>query len=190
MVRLCFFTLLSGLLLISFAACQNNNTSQGDNSSEIIASEEPTAAEKAAAKTKALLAKYPSQEGHIQLHWDTLANMGFDIQYVEELEGEVPFPVFSETVKELEGELIIIEGYVIPFEETGDETVVFLSAFPYTQCFFCGAAGPESVIDILTDEKLNDLEMDEKTTFRGRLRLNGDDLDYLNYIMDDAELVE
>ncbi len=149
-----------------------------------------TPEQQAANKTKALLEKYPNQDGYIKLTWDTLANMDFDIRFVEELEGEVPFPIFSETVKELAGELVTIEGFVIPFEETGDEEVIFLSAFPYTQCFFCGAAGPESVMDILATEPLGRLKLDDKLRFRGRLRLNDDDLDYLNYILDDAELMD
>jgi hypothetical protein len=46
------------------------------------------------------------------------------------------------------------------------------------------------VIDILAGSKLPRLSVDEKSTFRGRLRLNDDDLRYLNYILDEAELVE
>lgn len=179
----CFFLLIT--------ACQNASQAPAETIEEIApAPPPPTAEELAAAKTAALLEKYPNKDGYIELTWDTLANMDFDIRFVEELEGEVPFPIFSETLKELEGELVEIEGYVIPFQETGDEEVTFLSAFPYTQCFFCGAAGPESVLDILAKTPLGDLKMDTKTSFRGRLRLNADDLDYLNYILDDAEMVE
>ena len=81
-------------------------------------------------------------------------------------------------------------GFVIPLEETADKTFVILSAFPYSQCFFCGQAGPESVIDILAESKLPRLSVDEKLTFRGRLRLNEDDLRYLNYILEEAELMD
>lgn len=177
---------IGSFLLMS---CQNTPTSV-PTSEEQISPPELSAEEKAQIKTQALLQKYPHTDGYIQLTWDTLANMDFDMRFVEELEGEVPFPIFSETMKELAGELVEIKGYVIPFEETGDEDVIFLSAFPYTQCFFCGAAGPESVVDILSKSPLGHLEMDEKMSFRGRLRLNDADLDYLNYIVDDANLVD
>ena len=181
------------IIFTCFFACQDATQGQTtvQTETQVPKQPKPTAEELARAKTDSLLQKYPSQDGYIELTWDTLANMDFNMQFVSDEEGEgvIPYPIFSEALKELDGELVYIKGYVIPFEETGDETVVFLSAYPYTQCFFCGAAGPESVVDVLSKEKFKDLKMDEKTIFRGRLRLNGTDLDFLNYILDDAERV-
>ena len=65
-----------------------------------------------------------------------------------------------------------------------------LSAYPYTQCFFCGGAGPESVIDVLAEELTNHFSMDDIVTFEGQLRLNATDLNYLNYILEDAVLAK
>lgn len=123
------------------------------------------------------------------LTWATLADVEFSWEYSTELGQEVPFPVFSDTVKQLEGRLVTLTGFVIPLEETGDETIIVLSAFPYTECFFCGGAGPESVVDILPKEPLGRHRLDEKATFRGRLRLNDDDFMYLNYILEEAEWI-
>jgi hypothetical protein len=133
---------------------------------------------------------YAWEDGYLVLPWSTLAQVEFEWAYSEVAGGEVPFPVFNSTLKALQGHPVQVSGYAIPLEETGDETFVILSAFPYSQCFFCGMAGPESVIDILPGRKLPRLSVDDKTTFRGRLRLNDDDLRYLNYILDEAELVE
>lgn len=133
---------------------------------------------------------YTWEDDYLILPWSTLAQVEFEWAYSEIVDQEVPFPAFNATLKVLDGQRVQVSGYAIPLEETGDETFVILSAFPYSQCFFCGAAGPESVIDILAGSKLPRLSVDEKLTFRGRLRLNDDDLRYLNYILEEAELVE
>lgn len=132
---------------------------------------------------------YEIKNGHVVLSWADLAKVDFKMQYNEEMESEVPYPIFSETIKALAGKPVMIEGYVIPVEETGDNSIIILSAFPYTQCFFCGAAGPESVMDILAKGKLSKLKMDDEVTFKGKLKLNDSDLDYLNYILEEAELI-
>ncbi|MCB0634092.1 MAG: hypothetical protein R2824_25055 [Saprospiraceae bacterium] len=133
---------------------------------------------------------YAWEDGYLILPWATLARVAFKWTYSEVVNQDVPFPVFSSELKVLDGQQVQVSGYAIPLEETGAETFVILSAFPYSQCFFCGQAGPESVIDILSGSRLPHLPMDKKTTFRGRLRLNDDDLRYLNYILEEAELVE
>ncbi len=129
-------------------------------------------------------------EAIIDVSWDTLALMDFDYKWVEDLGMEIPYPIFSEQVKKMEGKKIRISGYVIPVSETGGEQIIVLSAYPYTQCFFCGGAGPESVIDVLAEELTNHFSMDDIVTFEGQLRLNATDLNYLNYILEDAVLAK
>jgi len=135
--------------------------------------------------------RYNYKDGYIILTWEELARVTFEEDYHEEVEEYIFRPMFSDTLKALDGKKVMVEGFVIPIEETGDETFVVLSGLPYLQCFFCGGAGPETVIDILPKGKLKKrLTTDEKIIFKGKLRLNADDLDYLNYILDDAELVD
>ena len=135
--------------------------------------------------------RYSYKDGHIILTWEELAKVTFEEEYHEGVQEYIFRPIFSDTLKALDRKKVMVEGFVIPIEETGDETFVVLSGLPYLQCFFCGGAGPETVIDILPKNKLKKrLTTDEKITFKGRLRLNADDLDYLNYILDDAELVK
>lgn len=133
---------------------------------------------------------YSWRGGYLVLPWSTLAQVEFNWAYSDEMGQEVPFPIFGPTLRVLDGQQVEVSGYVIPVEESGSETIVILSAFPYSQCFFCGQAGPESVIDILAGTKLPRLSLDEKISFRGRLRLNDDDLRYLNYMLEAAELVK
>lgn len=135
--------------------------------------------------------RYKYKDDHLILTWEELARVTFEEEYHEEVEEYIFRPTFSDTLKALDRKKVMVEGFVIPLEETGDETFIVLSGLPYLQCFFCGGAGPETVIDILPKNKLKKrLTTDEKITFKGKLRLNADDLDYLNYILDDAELVK
>jgi hypothetical protein len=91
-------------------------------------------------------------------------------------------------MKALEGQLVRMTGYVIPIEETGDDAVLVLSAFPYSSCFFCGGAGAETIMDIRLKKKTTKrFKKDETLTFRGKLRLNDSDLMFFNYILEDAE---
>ena len=98
-------------------------------------------------------------------------------------------PSFGAKVKALEGKVVEIEGYAIPINETGFEGTIVLSAMPYSQCFFCGLSGPESVMDIKTTKKIKDLKVDKKMKFRGKLKLNARDMSKLNYILNDAVLI-
>jgi hypothetical protein len=117
--------------------------------------------------------------------WETLANIGWDKKYNDKYKQQFNYPKFAPAVKAYDGKEVIIKGYVLPIDVGGDYLV--LSRFPYESCFFCGGAGPESVMEVhIKNPKL----ANKKTaTFKGRLRLNGDDVDALVYILDDAELI-
>lgn len=129
-------------------------------------------------------------KGYHEIDWKFLSKVKFNEVYVDSLQSYVPFPMFHPMIESLEGKKIQISGYVIPISETGDESILVLSANPYSSCFFCGQAGPESVMDIKVKTKIKRIKQDERHTFRGQLKLNDSDLFYLNYIMEDAELVK
>lgn len=130
---------------------------------------------------------YTWEDGYIVMDWQFLSRVVFVDGYVNDTLAMLP--VFHDDIKVLEGKPVQISGYLIPFgEETGK--LHFLSAFPMSQCFFCGAAGPESVMDVMTNKVHKEFEMDDQKTFRGKLHLNDYDLEYMNYILKDAELVD
>ena len=129
------------------------------------------------------------KNGVIQLDWKMLGHIKFNEQFTPELDAYVPYPIFHPTIKQMEGKKIEIKGYIIPIDEVGDDKLLVLSAYPFTNCFFCGGAGPETVMDIHINETHKRFKQDAVTTFRGKLRLNDSDLYYLNYILEEAELV-
>ena len=114
----------------------------------------------------------------------------FEEKYSEKMAMKVEYPLFSDTIRALDGKQVQVEGYYIPVSETGDDNIVILSAYPFAQCFFCGKAGVESIIDILSPKKVPQMKLDSKIKFRGRLKLNRDNFDYLIYVLEEAELVE
>ena len=120
--------------------------------------------------------------------WELLKNVEFDEIWSEEFQAYYMVPKFSESVKEMDGKEVQIRGFIIPVDIVQDYYV--LSANPYSSCFFCGQAGPESVMEIQMIKKYEGLRMDQVITYKGTLKLNVDDICQLNYILEDAEIVE
>ena len=117
--------------------------------------------------------------------WELLKNVEFDEIWSEEFQAYYMVPKFSESVKEMDGKEVQIRGFIIPVDIVQDYYV--LSANPYSSCFFCGQAGPESVMEIQMIKKYEGLRMDQVITYKGTLKLNVDDIYQLNYILEDAE---
>lgn len=94
-------------------------------------------------------------------------------------------PIFSKGIEALEGKQIAIQGYMIPADMARGRLT--LSAYPFSSCFFCGQAGPESVIEIEAKVPII-YRMDRPVTVQGRLKLNrNDDPFRLLYILENAE---
>ncbi len=124
--------------------------------------------------------------GGILVTWKTLADVKYRQRFNEAYDLYFMYPTFGPKVKSLEGKLIRIKGYMIPVDEYGRRYV--LSAKPMAQCFFCGGAGPESLIELQLKKKDQRFKTDEIRTATGLLRLNGTDIDHLSYILTDVEV--
>lgn len=120
--------------------------------------------------------------------WEVLKDVEFVEVWSEEFQAVYMVPKFGGKVKSLDGKKVQIRGYVIPVDVLADYYV--LSANPYSSCFFCGQAGPESVMEIQLAKQYDGLRMDKIITVQGKLRLNADDILQLNYILEDAEVIE
>ena len=129
-------------------------------------------------------------DGAYILPWKLLMGVKFEKKYDGKMAMDVELPIFSDTIKSLNGQKVEVEGFYIPVSETGDDNIVILSAFPFAQCFFCGKAGVESIVDILSPKKIPQMKLDSKIKFQGKLKLNRDNFDYLIYVLEEAELVE
>ncbi|RMG28496.1 MAG: DUF3299 domain-containing protein [Bacteroidetes bacterium] len=121
-----------------------------------------------------------------RLSWETLEDVSFRDEYFEQVDGYMMMPEYGLSVKALENKEVFISGYLIPV----DVNWYILSAFPYSSCFFCGGAGPESVVELEFDEKTRRFKTDEWLSFKGTFVLNPDDIDHLPYMLKHAELIE
>lgn len=121
----------------------------------------------------------------VPVSWQTLTRIQYTLKYFEEIGMEAYAPVFSDTLKRLNGRLVEVEGFVIPFEETGAEMA--LSANPFASCFFCGKASPASVMSLKVARHRKKYKMDDYLKFTGRLRLNYDDPKEFYYVLEGAK---
>jgi len=121
-----------------------------------------------------------------ELTWKDLTDVEFKDVYVDELDSYYWKPIFGPLVKELEGGKFHITGYVIPVDI--DEDFYVLSRYPFANCFFCGGAGPETVVDLQFEgHSPREYATDERLSFAGELKLNADDVYQMNYIIVGAQ---
>lgn len=128
-----------------------------------------------------------STENPIEVDWKLLMDIEYTLQYFAELDMEMYAPVFPEAVEALHEKEVIIEGFVIPFEEEGG--LLSLSFNPYASCFFCGKASPASVMSMHMKSKRNRYKTDDFKKFKGVLYLNQNDPNEFYYILRDAKEV-
>ena len=121
--------------------------------------------------------------------WNVFAKTKFEPKYEEKLGEYLFYPRFTDEVKKLEGKVIILEGFYVPFAPEGDDYII-LSKYPMSQCFFCGGGGPESVAEVNFSKDPGPFQVDDLITVRGTLKLNSDDLDHINFILTDAVLLK
>lgn len=120
-----------------------------------------------------------------KLTWEDLTDVEFKDVYVEELDAYYWKPIFGPSVKGFEGKKWHITGYIIPVDI--DEDFYVLSRYPFANCFFCGGAGPETVVDLQFEgHSPREFATDERLTFAGELKLNADDVYQMNYIIKGA----
>ncbi|MCB0641237.1 MAG: hypothetical protein KDC44_06335 [Phaeodactylibacter sp.] len=129
------------------------------------------------------------QEGQAQDHiWRTLSKITYKKQYDEMVGFDVSVPVFSADVQALAGQEVTVRGYIIPTEGYESQTNFVFSAFPYNMCFFCGGAGPETVMEVYAEDGIEFTA--QAIRIRGTLRLNDSDINRLMYALEGAELVQ
>jgi hypothetical protein len=177
------------LLAIFFVAC-GGSTSSGDQAAN--APEDPASIPVVqgldtveAEYDKGIASVIP---GYLAISWFDLSDVEFEDRFYEEVKSYLLFPKFGDRVKRIENKRVTLAGYTITAD--ADSGIYVLSANPLASCFFCGAAGPESVVQLNLIEGQREFETDEWITFKGKLRLNDSNINELNYILEEAEEVK
>ncbi len=126
------------------------------------------------------------QQNPISDGWLLFEKVTFKATYFSEYDASFLVPNLS-TIKRYEGHEISIKGHFIPFELEDDNTII-ISKFPYAACFFCGGAGPESVVEVRFKSPPIRFKPDQILEVTGKLVLNDTDVNHLNFIIENPKL--
>lgn len=102
-------------------------------------------------------------------YWDVMTDVSIKAKFNPITENFDNTPTFGKKVIKLDGKKIHLKGFIIPADLTKGRMT--LSKFSYSSCYFCGAAGPESVIEIVAQNPII-YRMDKPISLEGTLRLN------------------
>lgn len=115
--------------------------------------------------------------------WPTL----YTTTYQKDSQGEFDKPLFNNEVKALAGKVVVLPGYMVPFENGMKGTHFMLSSLPLNACFFCGVGGQESVVEVFLTQAI--FYTDKPVEVKGKLVLNDSNPDRMTYVLENAEFL-
>lgn len=118
-----------------------------------------------------------------KLTWKDFADINFEPEYNVEYDFHFLMPTFGKKILSYRGKKISIKGYFLDISGSGE--VFLVSENPMATCFFCGAAGPETIIQV-NFIKNPSFKTDQIVTITGILELNKNNVDNCNYILKEA----
>lgn len=119
------------------------------------------------------------------LSWKLLSQVKY-LKKPDEEYGEIMWPIFSSQLKKLNGKKIVMSGFVIPI----DNTSYALSKNVFASCFFCGKAGPETIMGIKFRDKKTRMKTDTYVMLEGNFRVNDKNAEDWMYHIEDAVVVK
>lgn len=111
--------------------------------------------------------------------WQILSEVSYESKTKNDLETDSP--KFSKRLQSFDGKKIILKGYLIPLSEFGGKDEYMLSSLPFNTCFFCGGAGPETVVELQVKQSVKFTSA--RITVEGILVLNDNNPDHHMYIL-------
>ena len=120
----------------------------------------------------------------VPVDWHTLADVTFEEK--KDVAEDLPYnkATFGPIISLFKDKEVIVSGYMIPMDAMGISYA--LSKNPNAVCFFCGGAGPETVIQ-LNLTQIKRYRTDDRLTFKGTLQMNEEDIYSLTYVLNNAE---
>ncbi len=120
------------------------------------------------------------------LSWKLLGQ----IKYVKKPSDDYPegvmYPVINSTLKAKNKKPIIMSGFIIPI----DNKTYALSKNVFASCFFCGQAGPETIMGIKFKNPDMRLKTDQYVTLKGTFRYNDSDVDDWIYHIENTVIIK
>jgi len=118
-----------------------------------------------------------------QLTWEDFADVNFEPVYNKKYDIHFLMPKFGEKIKTYRAKKVSIKGYFLDISGNGE--VLLVSQNPMASCFFCGAAGAETIVEVNFKEKPS-FKTDDIVTVTGVLELNVNNVNHCNYILQEA----
>jgi hypothetical protein len=116
------------------------------------------------------------------LSWKLLGQ----IKYIKKPSPDYPegvmYPVVNPTLKAKQGKQIVMSGFIIPI----DNKSYALSKNVFASCFFCGQAGPETIMGIKFKNAGTKLKTDQYVTLSGTFRYNDNNVEDWIYHVENA----
>lgn len=126
--------------------------------------------------------------GQTSIDWETLSDVKFEVKYDEKVGISYEEATFGPGVIPLDGQEVALTGYMIPLDGFG--VAYALSRNPNSSCFFCGGAGPETVVELkLKPTAMRRYRTDDRLLFKGTLQLSRSNADNFTYVLLNAEPV-
>ncbi len=118
--------------------------------------------------------------------WGLLSTVEIVKGYDSFMGTEIECPKFSNELNDVNGDFITLKGFMIPLEEQRGQDYFVLSRFPFQSCFFCGMAGPETVVEVYMEKKTTFTE--KRISVTGKLKLNKGNPLHLFFILEDSKI--
>lgn len=145
-----------------------------------------SAGKPASVTTEASLAKATYITASDTLTWKLLAQIKYLKKPSKDYPEGVMFPVINPTLKTKNKKPITMSGFIIPI----DNKNYALSKNVFASCFFCGQAGPETIMGIKFKSPNMKLKTDQYVTLQGNFRYNDADVDDWIYHIDNAVITK
>ena len=142
-------------------------------------------------QTASLLPNLSSFENSMMQAPDTLTwKLLGVIKYVNKPSKDYPdgvmFPIINSTLKAKSKKKIVMSGFIIPI----DNVSFALSKNVFASCFFCGQAGPETIMGIKFKGATPKLKTDQYVTMEGTFRYNDNDVNDWIYHIENAVIIK
>lgn len=120
------------------------------------------------------------------LTWKLLAQIKYLKKPSKDYPEGVMYPVINPVLKTKNKKAITMSGFIIPI----DNKNYALSKNVFASCFFCGQAGPETIMGIKFKNPNMKLKTDQYVTLQGNFRYNDADVDDWIYHIDNAVITK
>ncbi|MCO6146964.1 hypothetical protein [Flavobacterium sp. NRK1] len=120
------------------------------------------------------------------LTWKLLAQIKYLKKPSKDYPEGVMYPVINPTLKAKNRKQVTMSGFIIPI----DNKNYALSKNVFASCFFCGQAGPETIMGLHFKNPNMKLKTDQYVTIQGDFRYNDTDVDDWIYHVDNAVITK